>query len=363
MVIPGFRLFCLLGLILIASTAGAHAQQPGPQPALKVGLHVSPPFVMENAKTNPQGMAVELWKDVAANAALPFEFQTFDTVADLLRATESGTLDVAVSNLTITHERARRMDFTQPWYDGGLRLLVDANASGSASDTLQGLYSMGHLRNYAILGILIILATVLLTLFDRRFDSDFPKRWAHGLSESFYHVISMVTSGKASRKNLFGSFGKVLSAFWIVCGVGVVAYVTSSITSVMTADAITRQIDGISDLGDRTVGVFTGSVAESFAREAGLPFKSFSDIDQAAASLKKAEVAAVLADAPVLEYYAHSRPEMALEVVGTLMHPDKYAFALPSNSPLRRVLTAEILRAKEQGTLAALKTKYFGGQN
>jgi len=76
---------------------------------------------------------------------------------------------------------------------------------------------------------------VLLTFFDRRFDKSFPESWREGIAESFYTVMSVATSGKpAKRSNLFGWVGRIWQGLWLVCGVAVVAYVTSSVTSVMT---------------------------------------------------------------------------------------------------------------------------------
>jgi polar amino acid transport system substrate-binding protein len=48
-----------------------------------------------------------------------------------------------------------------------------------------------------------------MTIFDRHFDESFPKRWREGLAESFHHVVSIATSGKTSRKNLFGWLGRI----------------------------------------------------------------------------------------------------------------------------------------------------------
>src|SRR5690606_3374642 len=120
-------------------------------------------------------------------------------------ATESSEIDVAVTNLTITRARAEIISFTQPWYDAGLRIMVpDRGGTNGFWDVIEGLRDAGHLRAYAWLLFVIVLATIGFTIFDRKFDPDFPKRWREGVAESFYHVMSIATSGRTSRKNLFG---------------------------------------------------------------------------------------------------------------------------------------------------------------
>lgn len=85
---------------------------------------------------------------------------------------------------------------------------------------------------------LTLVAKAIVTLFGRRFDPDFPKRWRDGTAESFYQVMCMATSGKSSHKNLFGWIGRIWQALWMAVGVAIIAYVTSSIESVMTASHI-----------------------------------------------------------------------------------------------------------------------------
>jgi len=351
----GFR---LLALLAVAITTDLWAQET-PQP-VKVGVYVSPPFVIEQ-DGGLSGMAVELWEAVASDLDLRSEYQVVPTLRALVQATASGDVEVAVTNLTITRGRAERIDFTHPWYDAGLRIMIDEDRASGFWDVVAGLRDSGFLRAYAWLALVILVATVLLTLFDRRFDRDFPTRWRDGIAESFFAVMSIATSGRAARKNLFGWLGRIWQGLWLVCGVAVLAYATSSITSVMTTLALTSQIHNLGDLPGKTVGVFTGSIAEAFARETALRARSFDDLDNAVVALRDGRIAAIVADAPVLEYYAATHPDEPVAVVGPIFEPDKYGFGLPLDSDLTRPLTVQLLGAHESGLVAALRAKYFGG--
>jgi len=350
---------CLFVLLLLFCTIRLPAQQADTASYLKVGVYISPPFVIEQ-DNRLFGMSIELWDTIAARLRLSCRYEKVPTFRELISETSAGNFDVAITNLTITQNRARRIDFTQPWYDAGLRIMIDKDREAGISDIISGLYDAGHLRAYAWLILIILIATLLLTLFDRKFDREFPRRWREGLAESFYHVMSVATSGKTSRKNIFGWKGRVFSALWLVCGVGVIAYVTSSVTSVMTTLSLTNQIHSLADLSGKTVGVFTGSVAEEYANERGMQTLSYNSIDDAVHALRTGQIAAVIGDAPVLEYYGHTHPEAAVTVVGPLFKPDKYGFGLPLHSPLTKRITVELLGANERGLIAALRKKYFG---
>ncbi|WEX11082.1 transporter substrate-binding domain-containing protein [Chelativorans sp. AA-79] len=356
----------LISVTMLAGVLGqAGAQESSPPSAaagraVTVGVRVSPPFVMRT-DDGFTGLAVELWEALAPRLGLAWEYEGYDTVRDLVAAAAAGEVDVAVTNLTVTENRARRIDFTQPWFDGGLRILTNSDRGTGFQAVFAGLRDSGFLRAYAWIGLIILAATVLMTLFYRRFDSDFPTRWRDGFAESFYNVMVIATSGRmAPGRNFFGWIGRIFQGIWLFAGIALIAYVTSTVTSVMTTLSLTNQIHGVDDLAGKTVGVLEGSVSEDFAREAGLRYQAFLQIDEAAEALLRGRIAAVIEDTGVIEYYAKTHPDLPLDVVGRIFEPDKYAFGLPRNSDLVRPLTIEILRSHEQDEIQDLRTKYFG---
>lgn len=345
-----------------ASAQQAMVSEPNNERVASVGVYVHPPFVTKSGDSYG-GMAIDLWELAAGQLGIVSRYVEYENVGELVDATASGAIDTAVTNMTATRERAERIDLTHPWFDAGQRVMVRQDGGGGNGNLLRGLSESGHLRAYAWIALVIILATILITLFDRKFDRDFPKRWRDGVAESFYTVMSVVTSGKSpTRKNLFGWMGRIWQGLWLICGIAVLAYITSSVTSVMTTLSLTNQINSVADLPGRIVGVQPGSVSEDYARQTGLNTRPFSHIDEAADALLDGRVDAVLGDAPVLEYYAHQNPGRGLTVVGPIFAPDKYAFGLPHDSELTRPLSIEIIGLHESGRLAEIRAGYFGDE-
>ncbi|MBA8840425.1 ABC-type amino acid transport substrate-binding protein [Ochrobactrum sp. RH2CCR150] len=142
---------------------------------------------MNNEGNGYSGMAIDIWQNIAARLDITSHYVEYPNYSDLMKAVSEGKIDAAVTNLTITENRAEIADFTYPWFDAGLRILVHTKAGTGWDDLIGRLNRAGHLNTYVwILGILLA-ATLLLTLFDRHFDQNFPKRWREGLAESFYH--------------------------------------------------------------------------------------------------------------------------------------------------------------------------------
>ena len=218
----------------------------------------------------------------------------------------------------------------------------------------------GFLRAYAWLAFVVCAATVLLAIFDRRLDPNFPRRWRDGVAESFFSIMSVVAGKPSGRRNVFGWIGRVWQGLWLVCGIAVVAFVTSSVTSVMTTLSLANQINSLADLPGKPVGVLIGSVSEDFARDSGFDLHTFANMDEAVAALADGGIAAIVGDAPVLEYHTHTHPDQRIDVIGGIFEQAKYGFGLPRNSPLTRRLTLELLGAHERGLIEELHAKYFG---
>ena len=257
--LAGVLLFLLCGLIPAA------AQPSPPLEPIKIAVYVAPPFVMKSGDVYT-GFTWDLWQQIASDLKLNAEVRQADTIADLLQLVRDRRIDVAVADLTITAARFTTMDFSQPYFDAGLRIMIDEDRHASLRSLISDLRQGGHLRIYAWIAGIMVFATIVLTLIDRRWHPEFPEKWGEGLAESFYHVMSVATSGSTSHRNLLGAAGRVLGAVWLACGVAVVAYVTSSITSVMTVSTIAHQINGFDDLRGKRVGALTGSTGEIYCR-------------------------------------------------------------------------------------------------
>ena len=350
----------LFALLLVVTSSFAHAQQT-PRP-VQVGVYVSEPFVNKEGDSY-SGMAIDIWHNIAMRMKLASHYVEYPNYGELVKAVSEGKVEAAVTNLTITESRAEIIDFTHPWFDAGLRIMIHTQAGSGWDDLVNRLDDAGHLATYAWILFILIAATVVLTIFDRRFDEGFPKRWREGLAESFYHVVSIATSGKTSRKNLFGWVGRIWQTFWMVFGIAIIAYLTSSITSVMTVAHIDNNISSLSDLQGKSVGVRAGSVAEQFLKSRSIATVPFDHLPEAVAALVNDEIAAIVGDGPVLDYYAHQHADQPIALVGNVFSPDKYGFGFPRQSELVKPASVAIISAHENEEIAKLKAKYFGPEN
>ncbi len=362
-------IICIIFIALVAALPiVAKANDAGVTPQkLHVSVFESPPFVMKSEQ-GYSGFAIDLWEECAKRMGVDYEYQEAPTFPDLLASVTKGNADVAITELTINGERMERMDFSQPWFDAGLQMMVHKPPKAGFWRFLTQLYESGLLNSYLLIALGILVATLLLTLIDRRFDPDFPREWGHGVSESFYHVVSILTTGDTKHKPLFGSLGRVLAALWLVVGVGIVAFVTSTITSVMTVNTLERRIldtenNKISDLPDlkgKTVGALKDSIASAYIVKANISIQEFGTMAEMIKALADNHVEAIVADQPSLTYFQLQNPDLPIMAVGKIIRQEKYGFGLRAGSSLRLKLSKQVMLAWETGLITNLRKKYFG---
>lgn len=351
----------VLTLILILNCAGVSDLAAAENRQVTVGLMTSPPFVMPDGAGGFKGMAIDLWEGVAREQNIPFTYIQYGSWERLILAVRVGEVDFGVSNVTVTHERAKDMLFSFPWHDGGLRIMVREDAQESLWAEL---WRNGEIRVYAVLFLVLALLSILMTLVRRRREPEFPEDWKTGFTQSFYELFSAMQSGSLEQKYL-GWIGNILAIVWMIFGLGMVAYITSSMTATMTAISISQ--DGIAELGNlpgKRVGVLRGSVGERVVGDLRMETVPHDTVDDAVASLRNGRVQAVVTDAPVLEYWRVCHPGSGVKVVGALFHLDKYAFAAhPKNAALMRQVSVELIRMYEAGHIREVAEKYFGDAN
>jgi glutamine transport system substrate-binding protein len=85
------------------------------------------PFEMMDEKTGKMiGFDMEIIREVADRAGFDINLNTMD-FNGIIPALQSGNVDIAIAGITITAEREEIVDFSNPYYDSGLRLLVRQN--------------------------------------------------------------------------------------------------------------------------------------------------------------------------------------------------------------------------------------------
>lgn len=345
----------MLLVTLSAISAGAQTQDG----SLKVAVIQSPPFT-ESAGGVWSGYAIDLWEKIAGMNQWSFAYTEFPTPEAALAAIESGEAQVLVSDVSITSARQKVMDFSHPYFRSGLQIMVTEDRPRTFGRFFEEVLNLRYLHILWIAAGVVVIFTVLVTLFERRHNPDFPKKWSDGLADAFYNVISVTLTGKSVYKGFPGVLGRLVMVGWMLLGLFVVAYVTSSITTTMTMEQLSGHINGPKDLPGKTVGVVEGDPGQEYVEKHGLQNFAYSDMEAAARALVKNQIPAIVGDATVLQFFDRTHPLLPITEVGVIFDPHTDGFALPKGSPLRIPLNEALLSLNESGYLEDLGKRYFG---
>ncbi len=84
------------------------------------------PFEFKDKDGNYTGFDIELWQAIAKEIGVEYSLQPND-FNGIIPGLQSSTFDVGIAGITIKPERKEVVDFSDPYYDSGLVILVRAD--------------------------------------------------------------------------------------------------------------------------------------------------------------------------------------------------------------------------------------------
>jgi len=312
---------CLALLVVLSWAVPSLAQTQDP---LVFGTVHRPPFAYTDNQFD--GFSIELMRAIAQRIDREVVFEPNERFGDMLAHVRAGRTDGAIANISITAERERAMDFSQPIFGSGIQILLPKQSA--LSD--QFLYYLTGEALYYVIGALVL---VLLGWLAMR---AFPAKGAAAIS------------------------GNVAGIIAIVAGFALLLTAAGTITARITVNALQDNVQTISDLEARIVGTVAGSTSDEFLKKNGIDFQGFGDPAAMLAAFERDEINTVVFDGPILAHYLQTEGQGVAKLIEKVYRPENYGILLPSGSPLKEQIDLALLEFREDGTYDALLTKWFG---
>jgi polar amino acid transport system substrate-binding protein len=332
------------------------------QPELVIGTKEAPPFAMKAADGNWQGISIDLWRRIADELHLRYRFAEEAGVQGLIDGVATGKFDIAAAAITVTAERARILDFTQPFYATGLGIAVPVGGEPSWEPIIRTVTSFGFAQAIMALVGLALVVGFLVWLFERRHNEDFGGSAIKGLSAGvWWSAVAMTQrhTGDLSPKTLYG---RIVAIVWIIASIITIAIFTASISSVLTIKHLQGEVHGVSDLSAARVGAVAGTSTEDSLSRLRIPYRKFASAQDGLHALRAHSLDAFVYDRPLLAWIIKQGFSSSIELVDTTFGSEEYAFVLSSNSPLRKSLNVAILDAVHSEWWGHTTFRYLGPQ-
>jgi polar amino acid transport system substrate-binding protein len=347
--------FCLL---FVPATVLAQT----PTGTLRVATRQVRPFVFEEGG-ELTGFSIELWQEIGNQLNTKSEFVVKPTVQELLDSVRSHDSEVGIAAISITAEREKELDLSQPMFDAGLQILTPVKTSGSGllATIVAGVLTSAALPILGVVVLIIIVIAHFVWVFERRHPTGQLTHSSYypGILEACWWAASTLATQADQMPRT--ALARIVAVFWMFASVVFIAYFTASVTSSLTLQQLRGDINGPEDLPGKRVASVRGSTSVEYLTQHHIDFTEFSDVEEAFDALQRDQADAVVYDAPILLFYAAHAGTGKVRAVGSIFRKENYGIVFPADSRLRKPVNEALLKIKEAGTYDRLYKRWFGG--
>lgn len=328
---------------------------------ITVGTIERPPFMFKDDNNQITGFSVELWSAIADRLGINYEWREYQQFSEMIDETVDASNDLAIANISVTSKREKIADYSQPIIESGMVIAVK---KGSSTSFVRLIWESGILLFLlAAFGILLIIAHVVWFfergVADGRHDY-FRDDYLGGVWDAFWWAFVIMSMGGFENEVPHKKISRLLAVFWIIASLFFISTLTAKITTALTVAELQTGIEGYNDLAGKRVGVTEGSSHQSFLSSRGIKTIGFNTLDDLYSRLKNGKLDAIVADLPILSYYASHDGAGWMLLAGEAFNRENMAILFPENSNLLEMSNGVLLELREEGVYSELYEKYFG---
>ncbi len=334
------------------------AQDNDSTPVLITGVLEAPPLCVKTADNQWEGFSVEIWKAVAENAGISFEFREFTDIKLLMEAFEKKEIDVIPA--VAVQERFESMDYSQSYLKSGLSIAVPAEGSEYRWVRIfEGLLSLQILKAIGFMIFLSLVAGIMVWVFEKRRNKEmFGKGTIEGIWNGIWWAMVTMTTVGYGDKSPTTVRGRIVALILMVLSFVFIASFTANITTSLTIDELRGRVRGFNDLYRARVGSLSGSAGAIFLSKQGIAVIPFKNFEEGLLAVAEKRIDAFVQDEYILKYQAKSEFPGRVQVLpGTF---DEYfvSIALQERSLLRKPVNKALLKFMRSENWTGLVNRY-----
>ncbi|KAI3803553.1 hypothetical protein L1987_31709 [Smallanthus sonchifolius] len=286
---------------------------------------------------------------------------------NLVNAVAENKYDAAVGDVTITTNRTRIVDFTQPYMESGLVIVV---AVKSAKAKPWAFLQPFTIEMWLVTGGFFLLVGSVVWILEHRFNHEFRGPPSQQVMTIFWFSFS--TMFFSHRENTVSTLGRLVLILWLFVVLIINSSYTASLTSILTVQQLTSRIEGIDSLkaSNEPIGVQDGTFAYNYMiRELNIAesrIKPLRGEEEYANALrlgpKGGGVAAIVDELPYIELFMRNT-KCEFRIVGEEFTKSGWGFAFQRDSPLAVDLSTTILQLSENGELQRIHDKWLSADS
>ena len=353
-----FLLLVLYALPVIAcARPGSENDSLPSQKQWIIGVFEYPPFIIKEDNGNWTGISVQLWRKVADELQLKFQFKEIPPDSAIQLVTQ-GTLDAAIC-CTATSKDEQRVDFSQIYYSTGMG--VAGSKMQSLSSIARGIFTMRFFQIVIWISILMLIIGVLIWAVERKSnESHFggERNSLQGIGAGFWWAgVTMTTIGYGDKAPVT-FFGRTLALLWMLLAMAITSSLTASIVAAVGVGR-SGTLHVPEDLRGMKVGSIEGTNSAAYLKQERIHFVNFNSADEGIEALEEGTIEAFVDSAPVLRYLVNENASLTSKVEDTDVNPQNFAVALPQGSRDLEQINRSILKNINSDKWNSLLNRYI----
>jgi len=341
---------------------------------IRVGFHSSH-RIIEEQNGKYMGFDAELWKRIANELNLSFEFVEVDQFSKLLSGIQSDELDVALSFITITPDRIQKgVSFSFPYFSSGISLISPSQERGTLSSLMRAFLVPAVWKTFLLFFAFTFLFANIFWFVERRsgpLDRALSPKYIPGIFQALWYAFitnSHIHLGHDSVKKCHWVTRVFSVPLWIL-GLLMTSILVAQLVHAFSEFSSVTSIQTIEDLHKKKVAVLEKTTSHIFLQKYDFPEKDIVFVDNISDAydlLENKTIDAVMYDYPSLAdmQLRGEKEGFSLLLSDQTLTDDFYGIALSTHfqeqfPQIRSRINQIILQLLDDGTIRSLRQKWF----
>jgi polar amino acid transport system substrate-binding protein len=353
-----------IGIVVGLATSIATVFAAGPREAetLRIAVYDVPPYAYVDTDGSISGASVDLWRRVAEQMEWSFKLIPVSDMESILSGLQQGRFDAAIGAITITPERAARVDFSYPAHRSGVAIALRKQTGPIIA--LVSYWTAVTELSPLILIILTMLIAIGIAMWiveqrDRSTAQGSESAVASLRDGLYWAVVTMTTVGYGD-KTPKTMTGRVVAIVWMLSSLVLVSLLSTSLVSRLTADRVEPSDFAASvDLRHEKLAAVAQSSGAEYLDELHLQYAKHKDLPEALDSLANGRSSVVVNSVGALQYFVSKRYGKIIEIPQGVLAPAYMAIALPEHSPIKKSIDLALIKITNSPEWRILEDRFF----
>ncbi|XP_050287185.1 glutamate receptor 2.7-like [Quercus robur] len=311
---------------------------------------------LDNSKFD--GWCIDVFKEVLKKLpySLPYKFIPLNgTYEDLIDCVYNKTFDAVVGDVTIFANRTKYVEFTQPYAESGLSMVVPAQPEGSAWMFLKPL----TWKMWLMTGVVLMYTMLIVWFLEHQYNPEFNGTLKNQIGTTLWFTFS--TLFFAQRERVYSNLTRVVVVVWLFVVLILTSSYTANLSSMLTVERLqpVRDIEWLKS-SNAPIGCDGDSFVMTYLQEV-LKLTNIIQVTTESAyqeHFRNKSITAAFYEIPYEKVFINKYCKGFTTSTQTYRFGG-FGFVFPKGSPMTKDFSEAILKLSEDGSLTDLEKKWL----